>query len=173
MALVPLYFFTLIFLGGCGKKCQQPPSKAFDSITATQWRLIETNMPNIMPVPVSNAPSTYRTLDRFTFEIWKFNVDGSASINQVEHNDQHDQPFLSFDYTSLKTDNGKQGVFTATFATPGTTGSDGTPQAGKTIGSVNYTYDLGRDLTLTDNQGHTFHFVQFTGVVPPDSTCTF
>lgn len=158
-----------LFLGACQKKCQQPATEKFKTITGQEWRLIETNDPD----------KGFKGLNNTTFLIWSFSKNYTGSITKVLNNDKYDTPVFTLKYQidpeqqlirmlMEPTDSGA-GASTD----PAAGGTDTQAQPATTADPVDYTYDLGRDLTLTDAHGRYYHFVPFQGIVDPDNTCTF
>jgi hypothetical protein len=149
----------LLAVTGCQKKCQQPPATPFQSITDTEWRLVE-----------SDDPSVSATLTRFTFLIWKFDATLTGSIINVVNNLKYNNPVLTMNYQI----NADDGLIEIQFVSPGQPDAQGNPTQGTVQGQTTYQYALKRDLTLYDtSKGYTYRFVQFQGIVNPDNTCVF
>jgi len=146
---------------GCQKKCQQPPEKPFESLTAASWRLVETSDPD----------TAFQTLNRSNFLIYSFGQDFRGDVKKVENNTQFDAPILTFEYNPAVDDGIIRIQFTVTASGGGTgTGSS----ASGTTQTTDFIYELGRELLLIDSaRGYEYRFVDFRGIVPPDSTCTF
>lgn len=149
-------------LVACQKKCQQPATEKFKTITATEWRLVETTDPEVA-----------KKLNNTNFLIYSFGKNYTGAINAVQNNDKYDTPVYTFKY-QIDPDNSLIRMkFSAT--APDSEGGDGTQQAQADDSEpTDYIYDLGRELELTDdNSGRYYRFVPFQGIVDPDNNCTF
>jgi hypothetical protein len=152
----------LVLLPGCQKKCQPPVTERFQTLSETQWRLVET------------TDRSVKGLDRFNFLIYNFARNFSGNIQQVRYNDLFETPFKTFNW-NVNPDSGELVLRYQEIAPPAT---DGTQSGGGTTSrqgptDVFYSYDLGRELELFDQRGNYYRFVPFTGVVDPDSSCVF
>ncbi len=144
-------------LSACGKKCQPPATQKFRTLAETQWRLVETN------------DTSVKGLDRFNFLIYNFARNFSGNIQQVRYNDLFETPFKTFNW-NINPDSGQLVVRYQDIA-PLAEGTATNTRKGPTDSL--YAYSLGRDLEIQDAKGNFYRFVPFTGVVDPDSTCTF
>jgi hypothetical protein len=149
----------LLAFTGCQKKCQQGPATAFQSITDTEWRLVE-----------SDEPQVQSSLTRFTFLIWKFDPTLTGTVINVVDNLKYNNPILTMNY-QIDPD---QGMLQIKFTAPGAPDANGNPTQGTDQGTSLYAYELARDLRIYDqNKGYYYRFVQFQGIVNPDNTCIF
>lgn len=151
----------LLHLSGCAKKCQAPATEKFKTVTGQQWRLVETTDPS----------PDFKALSKSTFLIFQFGVDYKGSVNLVQNNTQFDTPVKTFLY-NIDVQSGEMRL--KYDGAPPAEGEEAT-QVDKTPQSsvVEYTYDLGKELEMTDSRGNYYRFIPFTGIVAPDDTCEF
>ncbi len=147
---------------GCAKKCPVSLEKQ-TSVTATEWRLVESTDPD---------PDIQDNLSLFTFLVFRFGQDFSGDIKLVLNNTQYDQPVRTFIYDVDP--NSKQLEIKYAFS-QGQGGQDSNAGNNQNGGDspIFYSYELGRSLELTSDQGYYYRFVPFTGILAPDETCTF
>jgi len=146
---------AMALVGACGKKCQPPVTQKFQTLSETQWRLVET------------SDSSVKNLDRFNFLIYNFSRNFSGNIQQVRYNDLFETPFKTFNW-NINPDTQQLVIRYQDIAPP----ADGSTSRQGATDSL-YSYDLNRELELYDQRGNYYRFVPFTGVVDPDSSCTF
>ena len=163
LSLLACIGITSVFVA-CNKRCQSPPEKAFNSITATDWRLITTNNPRI------------KNLTKFTFLVMSFKPNFTGDVKKVENNNQFDTPVLTFVYKIESS--GRSGNLNITYssvsAQPDPSSPGATPGDSQSSPPVSYEYELGRGLVLVETKtGYEYEYVPFTGIVDPDNTCTY
>ncbi len=138
----------LVFSVSCQKACQPSTGTAATSLTAAQWRLTGSNDPQFSGV------------NKYTFLIFQFARDFTGTIESIQNNATDGSQPESFSYNVQST--GSSGTLRISY------GSE--LQSATTI---DYQYQLGQNLTLTTRQGLYYKFVPYSGVVEPDSTCTY
>jgi len=155
----------LLLLGAaCQKKCQQPRDTPFTTFTDQEWRLIE-----------STSPKLNRSLNRSTFIIMVFRRNYTGEIFKVENNDRFEDPVQTFVYNI----DPERKLIRVEYVQPQVEGSqaEGENKNASTPIQENvseYLYELDREFKLTETSYSTYYrFVPFSGVVNPDSTCTF
>ncbi len=137
-----------IFTVSCNKKCQPPPEQPLKSITETEWRLVETTNSQLKT-----------SLSKTSFPIFAFKPNNEGEIFDVQNNNRPDTADTLFDYLV----NPEDGTLRISYRKTGTEPSEGT--------AIDYRYDLGRDLELTQTTGTYYRFVPFRGIINPDDTC--
>jgi hypothetical protein len=159
---IPACLCLAIALVGCNKKCQVPPSQPFTTLTATDWRLIETN-----------APKLTNKVDNFNTEILSFKTNFEGDLKSLSTNNES-APIDVFTYKVPSS-----GMLRITFSQAPPTaqqgqGATGTTGTGTSQAPIDYNYELSNSLTMTEvATGYTYHYVPFTGIVNPDDNCTF
>lgn len=160
--LLLLVFGIVLFLGACQKKCQQPASEKFNTISATEWRLVETTDPD------------FKGLNNTTFLIFSFGKNYTGAVNKVLNNDKYDTPVFTFLYQVDPDQNLLRIQYQEVVPEPDpATGSTTPPQQPPALDPVDYTYELGRELEMTNSNGRYYRFVPFQGIVDPDNLCSF
>lgn len=148
-----------LFLGACGKKCQQPATEKFNTLSATEWRMVET------------TDKDFKGLNNTTFLIFTFGKNYKGAVNKVLNNDKYDTPIYTFQY-QIDPDGGLMRI---KFESPLGEGAstDGSQTQASGMDPIDYSYELGRELEMTDSSGRYYRFVPFQGIVDPDNACTF
>jgi hypothetical protein len=149
-------------LTGCQKKCQPPAVNAFKNLSETTWRAVETSNPKVQ-------------ITRFDFIELKFERDFTGSVIKVVANQEFaEQPIEVFTWAVPENTQGS-GPLRIQYSTPGTDGSDGNAAAPpQVVSTEDYYFSLGRELNLSETKtGYSWRFVPMTGIVDPDTNCTF
>jgi len=161
-AFMALLIIGLTGLGtSCQKRCQAPAEAPFETITATPWRLVKTSNTDV--IPLNEGGNLISKFDgRLDFLIFEFTESPAAGeVRQVENNEELETPVLLIDIFRADPDTGELAI---RYVSP----IDGSTQV------EIYDYDLDIELNLRERRtGFTYEFLPFTGVVPPDSNCTF
>lgn len=148
---------------GCQRKCQAAATQRFQTLSETQWRLVET------------TDAQVQNLDRFNFLIFNFSRNFSGNVQRVVFNDLYETPVLTFNWNI--SNNGTLLVKYSNIqggGDPLAGGGEGGPSQPRSVATTEYFYDLGRELELYDAATNAYYrFVPFTGVVDPDSDCVF
>lgn len=136
-------------LSACQQLCQQPNQQPIQSLVDTQWRLVETT-----------DPALAQELDRFNFKILTFRGNFQGEFQDVVFNDLVETPQATFRW-NVESDFLLMAL---------------QPTAGGTETQLRFDYTkppIGRALEMVEADGSYYRYVPFTGVVNPDSTCTF
>lgn len=161
-------FWGCVFLGGttaCDKKCQAPPEKPLTTFIGLEWRLVSTT-----------DPGATKNLSRFTFLILIFKLEFEGEIYKVENNKRFDSPVGFFKF-NVQSEGRSGSLFTVDIAPPPPDDGSGantstTTSQSKTV--KRYEYEWGNRLNITESKtGYEYEYVPFTGIIDPDSTCTF
>lgn len=163
--LPPSFWHTLLAsalilgsLAACQRRCQPAAEQAFQNLSATEWRFVESSNPG------------FRELNNYNFLIMKFNDDFTGEVFTVRENRRLQTAQKVFEWN---VDTNRESL-TAAYSTPPVEGQEGATQSTSQPTIVNYSYDLGRELKLREaGTGYTYRLVPFTGVVAPDNVCTF
>jgi len=151
-----------LMMVGCMKKCQVPKERQ-TSVSATEWRLVESTDPD---------QDIQDNLSNFTFFIFRFGQDFKGDIKAVVNNTQYDTPVRTFVFDVEP----ESRILSIKYAFPegegGQNGGQGTSGQNPEEPRVYY-YSLGRQLELTSDEGYYYRFVPFTGILSPDATCVF
>lgn len=166
LGLAGLIMFALT---ACQQKCQQAVDQPTTTLSETQWRLVSTNDPQI---PDCSKQQAENCLDRFNFLIMNFRRNFSGDVQRVVFNDLFETPVLSFNWNPVQ-DNFML-VRYQTVVSQDFDNFDGGSSA-QDLGVFRYDYNFNSNsLTLRDrDKGLFYEYVPFTGVVDPDSRCTF
>ncbi|NBX68300.1 MAG: hypothetical protein EBR01_04970 [Proteobacteria bacterium] len=151
-----------LMMVGCMKKCQIPKERQ-TSVTATEWRLVESTDP---------TPLIQQNTDKYSFFVFRFGQDFTGDVKVVNGNKQFDTPFQTFEYYIDPQSKTLEVAYSNPTGDNGGTEGQNTQQS-SSGGSMFYYYSLGRELELTSNQGYYYRLVPFTGIVSPDDTCEF
>ncbi len=156
-----LLLFVSLMMTACGtRKCQQPATERFTTIVDQPWRLAETT---------STAPS-YRNLSNTTFLVFDFSKNYKGSVKKVENNTEYQNPVITFNY-NIDPDSK---MIRAEFLTAPSQDSTSQQAVQSTGTIVDFDYELGRELELTDvKTGAYYRFVPYTGIITPDEKCSF
>lgn len=147
-----------VFLPACQRRCQ-PGGERQESITATPWRLVRTNNPDI------------KNNNKYTFVVFAFTEDFGGQVTKVVNNREFEEPVRVFRY-NIETD-GRSGFLRIAYSEVAS-GNEGGNQAGQVVETTDYTYKLGRDLVLTEVRTNFYYeFVPYIGIVGPDNACEF
>src|SRR5688572_26920027 len=154
-----LFLSTLawVTLPACQKKCQQA-GEIVESITATPWRLVESNNPEM------------KNNNKYSFIVMSFTQDFGGDIKKVVNNREFQDPVRVFRY-NIESD-GRSGFLRIAYSEV-IQGENGA-EPGEVTETTDYDYKLGRDFTMTETQtGFFYRFVPYEGIVGPDNACTF
>lgn len=169
MGTVRLKFFSfftailllgLALLQGCQQQCQPTPTTPFLHLEDATWRAASTTNPSL-------------TITKFDFIELQFSRDFTGKVIKVVQNQEYTNPPIETFTWAVPDDTQGSGLLRIQYSTPGSgTGADATPP--QVIATDDYQFDLTTELDLTEQEtGYTWRFVPMTGVVDPDSNCTF
>jgi len=141
-----------LFIQGCGlPRCQPDLEATPESLTAVEWRLVETTDSQVAP-----------NLDMFNFLTMQFGTNLRGSVFRVVDNDKANDPILSFVYVADADNQIIRVQYTD-------------PASGQQQGTYDYKYSLSRQgLVLRElSKGHLYYYVPLKGAVAPDARCEF
>lgn len=159
--IILLSLSFLLMMSACGtKKCQQPATEKFKTIADQPWRLVET----------TNSAPEFKVLSNTTFLVFEFTKDYKGSVKKVENNSEYETPIQTFRF-NIDPD---QGLLRIQYQTAPADGQEEGAKAATSGGEiVDYDYELGRELEMTDDKGAYYRFVPYSGIIAPDEKCTF
>lgn len=159
----PLLMGALMLLASaCQKKCQPAATTNFKSVTAKQWRLVETTDPS----------PEFKKLTKTTFLIFTFDITYTGTVLKVLNNVKFNGPAQVFNYT-IDPDSGKLRIEYKDPPAQTENQADAAPTDDAGV-IVDYAYDLGKELELSDSKaGYYYRFLPYEGTINPDDTCEF
>ena len=159
-----LLLVGLTFATGCQQRCQPQSEQVPTTLSETSWRLVETNDPQIL----NSDPA----LDRFNFLIINFSRNFSGNIQRVVFNDLFEAPVLTFNWNPVERNRMLVRFQTAVNEDFDSFGGGSTAQD---LGVSDFSYEFdANNFQMSDRESGVFYrYVPFTGVVDPDSQCTF